>query len=121
MVRLSDNKSKDIMDVLRISYDDLEENDREIFLDIACFFDQDYFEHCEEEILDFRGFNPEIGLQILVDKSLITISHEKIYMHDLLRDLGKCIVREKSPKEPRKWSRLWECEDLYKVMSNNMV
>uniref|UniRef100_A0A368UL68 TIR domain-containing protein n=1 Tax=Glycine max TaxID=3847 RepID=A0A368UL68_SOYBN len=120
LVRLSDNKSKDIMDVLRISYDDLEENDREIFLDIACFFDQDYFEHCEEEILDFRGFNPEIGLQILVDKSLITIFDGRIYMHSLLRDLGKCIVREKSPKEPRKWSRLWECEDLYKVMSNNM-
>ena len=42
-------------------------------------------------------------------------------MHNLLSDLGKCIVREKSPKEPRKWSRLWDCEDLYKVMSDNMV
>ena len=74
-----------------------------------------------KEILDFRGFNPEIGLQILVDKSLITISYGRIYMHNLLSDLGKCIVREKSPIEPRKWSRLWECEDLYKVMSDNMV
>ena len=71
--------------------------------------------------IGFRGFNPEISLQILVDKTLITISHEKIYMHDLLRDLGKCIVREKSLKETRKWSRLWDCEDLYKVMSDNMV
>ncbi|KAH1247725.1 TMV resistance protein N [Glycine max] len=119
LVRLSDNKSKDIMDVLRISYDDLEEKDKEIFLDIACFFGLGS-EHYVEEILYFRGFNPEIGLQNLVDKSLITISHGRIYMHDLLRDLGKCIVREKSPKEPREWSRLWDWKDLYKVMSDNM-
>ncbi|KHN43090.1 TMV resistance protein N [Glycine soja] len=119
LVRLSENKSKNIMDVLRISYDALEEKDKEIFLDIACFSGQHYFEDNVKEILNFRGFNPEFGLQILVDKSLITISYGKIYMHDLLRDLGKCIVREKSPKEPRKWSRLWDCEDLYKFMSSN--
>ncbi|KAG5033002.1 hypothetical protein JHK85_016984 [Glycine max] len=119
LVRLSENKSKNIMDVIRISYDALEEKDKEIFLDIACFSGQHYFEDNVKEILNFRGFNSEIGLQILVDKSLITISYGKIYMHDLLRDLGKCIVREKSPKEPRKWSRLWDCEDLYKFMSSN--
>ncbi|RZC09314.1 Disease resistance protein RML1B [Glycine soja] len=119
LVRLSEIKSKDIMDVLRTSYDDLEEKDNEIFLDIACFFGQDSEDYVKE-ILDFRGFYPEIGLQILVEKSLITISHGVIHMHSLLRDLGKCIVREKSPKEPRKWSRLWDCENLYKVMSDNM-
>ncbi|KAG5020663.1 hypothetical protein JHK87_016518 [Glycine soja] len=119
LVRLSENKSKDIMEVLRTSYDALEEKDKEIFLDIACFFGQDSEDYVKE-ILDFRGFYPEIGLQILVEKSLITISHGVIHMHSLLRDLGKCIVREKSPKEPRKWSRLWDCENLYKVMSDNM-
>ncbi|XP_028237896.1 protein SUPPRESSOR OF npr1-1, CONSTITUTIVE 1-like isoform X2 [Glycine soja] len=40
--------------------------------------------------------------------------------NELLRDLGKCIVREKSPKEPRNWSRLWDWKDLYEVLSNNM-
>ncbi|RZC09310.1 Disease resistance protein TAO1 isoform D [Glycine soja] len=124
LVRLNEIKSEDIMKVLRISYDDLEEKDKEIFLDIACFFSRDYsYKYSEryvKEILDFRGFNPEIGLPILVDKSLITISHGKIYMHRLLRDLGKCIVREKSPKEPRNWSRLWDWKDLYEVLSNNM-
>ncbi|KAG5020664.1 hypothetical protein JHK87_016519 [Glycine soja] len=43
-------------------------------LDIACFFGQDSEDYVKE-ILDFRGFYPEIGLQILVEKSLITISH----------------------------------------------
>ena len=120
--RLSKDKSKDIMEVLRISYDDLEEKDKEIFLDIACFFGQGYYEDYVKEILDFRGFDPKIGLPILVDKSLITISSSRrVDMHPLLRDLGKRIVREKSPKEPRKWSRLWNLEDIYNVMSDNMV
>ena len=56
-----------------------------------------------KEILDFGGFDLEIDLLVLVDKSLIIISDGGcIYMHDLLKDLSKCIVREKSLKEPRK-------------------
>ncbi|MED6114926.1 hypothetical protein PIB30_085247 [Stylosanthes scabra] len=42
-------------------------------------------------------------------------------MHDLLRELGRSIVREKSPKEPRKWSRLWNQEDLSHVLRENKV
>uniref|UniRef100_K7KXC5 Uncharacterized protein n=1 Tax=Glycine max TaxID=3847 RepID=K7KXC5_SOYBN len=72
-----------------------------------------------KEVLDFRGFNLEYGLQVLIDKSFITATF-KIHMHDLLCDLGKCIVREKSPTKPRKWSRLWDFKDFYKVMSDNM-
>nr|XP_029147256.1 TMV resistance protein N-like isoform X1 [Arachis hypogaea]XP_029147257.1 TMV resistance protein N-like isoform X1 [Arachis hypogaea]XP_029147258.1 TMV resistance protein N-like isoform X1 [Arachis hypogaea] len=38
LVRLRENPTKDIMDVLRISYDGLEDMEKEMFLDIACFF-----------------------------------------------------------------------------------
>lgn len=62
-----------------------------------------------KEILDFDGFDLEIDLLVLVDKSLIIISDGGcIYMHDLLRDLDKCIVQEKSPRKPRKWTELWD-------------
>ena len=82
------NKSKNIMNVLRISFDQLEDTHKEIFLDIACFFNDDDVEYVKE-VLDFRGFNPEYDLQVLVDKSLITMD-EEIGMHDLLCDLGSC-------------------------------
>ena len=53
-------ESKSIMDVLRISFDQLEDTHKEIFLDIACFlYDHDVI--YVKEILDFRGFNPEYG------------------------------------------------------------
>ncbi|KAG4390262.1 hypothetical protein GLYMA_06G260100v4 [Glycine max] len=119
LVSLRENKSKSIMNVLRISFDQLEDTHKEIFLDIACFFNDDDVEYVKE-VLDFRGFNPEYDLQVLVDKSLITMD-EEIGMHDLLCDLGKYIVREKSPRKPWKWSRLWDIKDFHKVMSDNKV
>lgn len=64
------------------------------------------------KVIDFRGFHPKYGLQVLIDRSLITIKYELIHMRDLLRDLGRYIVREKSPKKPRKWSRLWDFKKI---------
>jgi len=120
LVSLREKKSKSIMDVLRISFDQLEDTHKEIFLDIACFFNH-FVVKFVKEVLDFRGFNPEYGLQVLVDKSLITMDSRQIQMHDLLCDLGKYIVREKSPRKPWKWSRLWDVKDFLKVMSDNKV
>jgi len=36
-------------------------------------------------------------------------------------NLGQSIVREKSPKECLKWSRLWDYEDFEKAMLDNQV
>ena len=66
----------------------------------ACF--STYSKQHAKEILDFGGFCFEYGLGILIDKSLITIHEGVIRMHDLLKDLDRCIVREKSPKDPIK-------------------
>jgi hypothetical protein len=42
-------------------------------------------------------------------------------MHDLLRDMGREIVRDKSPKELEKRSRLWFHEDVLDVLSDQTV
>ncbi|KAG2396988.1 TMV resistance protein [Vigna angularis] len=118
LAALKENKSKNIMDILRISYVQLDEKDQQTFLDIACFFNSYYKD--VKEILDFRGFHPEDSIQVLKDKSLITKDpYGFIHMHSLLVDLGRCIVREESPKEPIKWSRLWTLKDLHDAMSEN--
>ncbi|WVZ03030.1 hypothetical protein V8G54_023836 [Vigna mungo] len=120
LARLEENTSKNIMDVLRISFDQLDERDKEIFLDIACalcFHDEKYF----KEVLHFRGFHPEYGLQVLFDKSLIKKEDGLIYVHNLLKDLGRCIVKEESPKEPLKRSRLCNYQDFCKAMSKNQT
>lgn len=46
-------------------------------------------------------------LDVLIDKSLITISHNNmLQMHDLLQEIGREIVLQKSLKGPRKQSAL---------------
>ncbi|KAI5387570.1 hypothetical protein KIW84_073607 [Lathyrus oleraceus] len=118
--RLRENPRTDIMNVLRISFDGLEDTEKDIFLDIACFF-HGYRKGYVKKVLDFRGFHPDIGLKVLVDKSFITYKKQIICMHDLFRELGKSIVREKSPKEPRKWNRVWDYKDVHNVISENMA
>ncbi|GAU18045.1 hypothetical protein TSUD_51560 [Trifolium subterraneum] len=118
--RLRENPRTDIMNVLRISFDGLEDTEKDIFLDIACFF-YEKGEAYVKRVLDFRGFHPEIGLRVLVDKSFIILEKGRIFMHDLFKELGKSIVREKSPKEPRKWNRMWDYQDVHNVISENMA
>ncbi|KDO39114.1 hypothetical protein CISIN_1g015671mg [Citrus sinensis] len=65
------------------------------------------------------GFYPEIGISVLVDKSLIVVgSYNKIRMHDLLQELGREIVRQESIN-PGNRSRLWHHEDIYEVLTYN--
>ncbi|KAG7941827.1 hypothetical protein I3843_16G066400 [Carya illinoinensis] len=113
--------NKDIQMILRTSYDGLDDNEKDIFLDIACFFktkDVDYV----IKVLDSCRFFPDDGIQRLMDKCLISVDeNEKLWMHDLLQDMGREIVRQESPKEPGKRSRLWFHEDVRSVLEENTV
>ncbi|ESW23433.1 hypothetical protein PHAVU_004G046400 [Phaseolus vulgaris] len=108
-----------IHEILKVSYDGLEENEKGIFLDIACFFNT-----CElgnvTPILEAHGFYVEDGLRVLVDRSLIKIdSSGFVRMHDLILDTGREIVRQESTLEPGRRSRLWFNEDIVHVLEEN--
>ncbi|XP_057430423.1 disease resistance protein RPV1-like isoform X1 [Lotus japonicus] len=110
---------KDIHEILKVSYDDLEEDEKGIFLDIACFFNS-YQMGYVKEILYLHGFNAENGMQVLNDKSLIKIDGSGcVKMHDLIQDMGREIVRLESTMEPGKRSRLWLTEDIVHVLEEN--
>ncbi|XP_048422106.1 TMV resistance protein N-like [Pyrus x bretschneideri] len=139
--------SEDIQEVLRISYDRLGENEKEIFLDIACFHTGEYLVEVKQ-MLDARGFFATDGIRILKDMSLISIDseletipvdlemddfpqemddfpqemgRETIEMHDLLQEMGGKIVQEQGNKDPGKRSRLFNDGDVYRVLSSNMI
>ncbi|XP_042979967.1 disease resistance protein Roq1-like [Carya illinoinensis] len=85
----------DIQEKLRIGYDGLEENEKCIFLDIACFFTGEKEEYVTK-ILDGCGFFPNSGIKVLMDKSLIIIDESrKLVMHDLLKDTDREIGTNK--------------------------
>ena len=114
------NCSREMFDILKVSYDGLDEMWKQMFLDIACFFRGKTQEQAIE-ILENCGFNAKVGISVLVDKSLVTIKNNRLWMDDLLQEMGREIVRQESHGEPGKRSRLWLREDLFHVLKNNTV
>ncbi|XLR11471.1 hypothetical protein S83_039409 [Arachis hypogaea] len=103
---------------LRISFDSLNDDTvKEIFLDIAFFFismDRNDVVHILDE------YDAEIGISVLVDRNLVTVdSNNRLGMHALLRDMGREIVREKSPKELERRSRLWLQKEVFEVLQTH--
>ncbi|XP_058758638.1 disease resistance protein Roq1-like isoform X2 [Vicia villosa] len=110
---------KDIHDILKVSYDDLEEDVKGIFLDIACFFNS-YEIGYVKEILYLHGFHAEDGIDELIDKSLVKIDNNGcVRMHDLIQDMGRKIVRQEPALEPGRRSRLWFSDDIVHVLEEN--
>ncbi|XP_054781585.1 TMV resistance protein N-like isoform X3 [Prosopis cineraria] len=109
-----------IHEKLKISYDGLSDNmEKDIFLDISCFFvgmDKSY----ATQILNGCGLHAEIGITRLIELSLVKVGNKnKLDMHDLLRDMGREIIRVQSPEDPEKRTRLWFYDDVVDVLRNN--
>ncbi|KAI9073242.1 hypothetical protein K1719_044793 [Acacia pycnantha] len=109
---------KSILQVLKISYDGLDENEQTIFLDVVCFF-----KHCVKEvtqILKSCGLHPTIGIKVLIEKALLVETKDcKLEMHDLIEEMGRYIVLQESPNDVCKRSRLREFKDIKEVLKNN--
>ncbi|XP_062020457.1 disease resistance protein RPV1-like [Rosa rugosa] len=109
--------NKDIQKILQRSYDGLHDQIQEVFLHIACFFKG----HEKSYVIDVLQSCdlPKYALEVLVEKALIKIEkNDWIWMHDLIEDMGKEIVRQESP-EIGKCSRLWLHEDIREVLEEN--
>ncbi|XP_068323864.1 disease resistance-like protein DSC1 [Pyrus communis] len=112
--------NEDIHKVLRLSYDRLGRNEKEIFLDIACFHKGKDVDEVKR-MLDVRGFFAVGGIKVLVDTSLVSIhsTRKTIEMHDLLQEMGSTIVLEQCFEDPSQRSRLFKDEDVSRVLQNN--
>ncbi|XP_059065266.1 disease resistance protein Roq1-like isoform X2 [Cryptomeria japonica] len=102
----------DIMQRLRTSFDSLDREEKQIFIDIACFFNKiEIYDLKSKAIIIWKASgwsNAEHALQILQDRCLLeSVEYGRFEMHDHLRDLGRQIsADELSPR------RLWQPELL---------
>ncbi|KHN30249.1 TMV resistance protein N [Glycine soja] len=114
--------NKEIQEILKVSYDALEEDEQSVFLDIACCFKKYGLVEVEDILHAHHGHCMKHHIGVLVEKSLIKISFDgNVTLHDLIEDMGKEIVRQESVKEPRKRSRLWFPKDIVQVLEENKV
>ncbi|KAK3430940.1 hypothetical protein EUGRSUZ_E02143, partial [Eucalyptus grandis] len=117
---LSRIPNETINNVLKISYDGLDANAKEIFLDIACFFKWRDIEYVKK-VIDSCGYEATIGLEILIERSLISISFcGGLEVHDLIQSMGMDIVRQECRSDLGRRSRLWLYDDVVDVLSHDM-
>ncbi|CAH8278238.1 unnamed protein product [Arabidopsis lyrata] len=95
-----------IVDAIKSSYGTLSDSEKNIFLDIACFFQGDNVDYVMQ-LLEGCGFFPHVGIDVLVEKCLVTISENRVEMHNLIQDVGRGIINAETV-EIKGHSRLWE-------------
>jgi len=99
---------------LRISYDKLDEEEKNMFLDIACFFCRDVLTKGMQEEKALRIWNcddgnADLALLNLMDRSLVRIDYDgMLTMHDHLRDMGRMIAC----KEHSGGQRIWNLDEF---------
>ncbi|CAI0421115.1 unnamed protein product [Linum tenue] len=107
-----------VHEILKISYNDLTPAEKDIFLDIACFFVG------KTKELPFYMWNdckfyPESSVSSLILRSLLRIDERnQFWMHDHIRDLGRAIVREENIQQSWKRSRIWSEEEALDMLEN---
>ncbi|XLS46719.1 hypothetical protein HN51_021077 [Arachis hypogaea] len=117
--QLRSSPHPEIQNSLKISFESLASTEREMFLDIACFF-KGMNKDEVVKVLENCGHFPQIGIEILIEKSFVTLGWgNKLEMHDLLEEMGKNIVFQESPNDPGKRSRLWSHDDISRVLTQN--
>ncbi|XP_058729210.1 disease resistance protein RUN1-like isoform X2 [Vicia villosa] len=102
---------------LKISFDGLKDvTEKQIFLDVACFF-IGMDKNDVIQILNGCGFFADIGIKVLVERSLVTVDNRnKLRTHDLLRDMGRQIIYEESPFDPEDRSRVWRRNEVFDIL-----
>lgn len=119
--KLKEHPSPKIHNPLKMSFDGLDDIERRIFLDIACFFKGEKAE-VVTKILNSCYKGAHFAISNLFDKCLINITEldNTLWMHDLLQEMGWNIVHQES-KDPGERSRLWIPEDVARVLKHDAV
>ncbi|XP_030960919.1 TMV resistance protein N-like [Quercus lobata] len=115
LAKLKEDPPEKLMNAFAISYNGLDSKEKNLFLDIACFF--------KGENKGWVASILQISIEIdsLKEKSFINISRfGTLWMHDTLQDFGREIVRHESLYELGQQSRLWLSNDIFHVLKHNI-
>ncbi|PWA88785.1 disease resistance protein (TIR-NBS-LRR class) [Artemisia annua] len=118
--RLNTIPQKDTQEMLKISYDALEPDLKEIFLDVACILKGEQKDKALR-VLESCGFHATIGLSVLEKRSLINISeYGSLGMHDRIEEMGKNIDGHLHFNEHNRHSRMWIEKEIEDTLANNL-
>ncbi|KAI9084096.1 hypothetical protein K1719_033952 [Acacia pycnantha] len=110
----------DVLKILQVSFDGLDDDEKTIFLDIACFFNGKRKGYVIQ-MLKNLDLHPIIGIKVLIDKSLVVDDKGILWVHEILQEMGKNIVFLESPNDVGKRSRIWCLEDANSLLEGKKV
>ncbi|XP_074335299.1 uncharacterized protein LOC141672567 isoform X2 [Apium graveolens] len=117
---LKKTSPRNLMDVLKLSFDGLDKQQQCIFLDIACLLQN--INLTRDDIVDIMrgcGLGAESAIKVLIARSLIKVKADKTFwMHDQIKDMGRQIVLNENLVNPGMRSRLWDYDDIQGVLLN---
>ncbi|CAN1751487.1 Disease resistance protein L6 [Linum perenne] len=118
LMELKDIPPTKLQKRLKVSYNELSDNEKQIFLDIACFFIGEEKDFPFYMWSDYKLY-PESGINTLLLRSLVRLNERnEFWMHDHIRDLGRAIVREEDSQHSWKRSRIWSNEDALDILKS---
>ncbi|KAI9127430.1 hypothetical protein K1719_001989 [Acacia pycnantha] len=108
--KLKKDPPKNVVDVLKLSFDGLDENQQNVFLDLA-FLINERVDISLNITRQLYGSSAYIDICVLEEKSLISFNNRcLIAMHDLLKKMGLEIARNQLTSDAP--IRLWRHEDI---------
>ncbi|XP_028772677.1 TMV resistance protein N-like [Neltuma alba] len=113
---------EDISKILEVSLHGLDDQEKTIFLDIACFFngmDEDHIIHILETF--DKDLHTKIGIRVLIEKSLVINYEGRLWVHEILQNVAKRVVYQESPGDASKRSRILSLDDANHVLGGNKV
>ncbi|GJU27824.1 Toll/interleukin-1 receptor domain-containing protein [Tanacetum coccineum] len=108
------------LEKLELSYKSLDDEYKQIFLDVACLLKGWKKDHAIRA-LESCEFHAKNGLRVLEQRSLINIPEDgKLWMHDHIKEMGMDIVRRVNYNKPETHSRLWILDEIEDIWANNL-
>ncbi|CAI0539472.1 unnamed protein product [Linum tenue] len=112
---------EEIIQTLKTSYEPLENEAHQVFLDVACFY-IGVTKEVDSYMWSDPGLHPGKNITPLFQRSLIKIGDDdKFQMDDQLEIWGGAIVREENIEQPWMKSRIWDEKEALDLLPNKKV
>ena len=108
-----------ILNSLKSSYDALGDTEKEIFLEMVFSFRGANIDNVVQ-FLAGCGYFPRVGIDVLVDKSLVTVSDNIVQMHNLIYDVGIQIIKD-STEETEMAYRFVDASNIQSIVEENEI
>ncbi|WMV56770.1 hypothetical protein MTR67_050155 [Solanum verrucosum] len=111
--------NKDILGKLRLSFDGLDKDEKELFLDIVfldiAYLSEDNFDICVKLVR--RDGHRDLLVKRLIKKSLLSIDlNNRFVMHNMIREMGENVIREEYSN-----SRVWLLEEVCDLFKGKLI